>query len=627
MLRHKKLILGVVCLAVLLGSVPLHSWGEVFHADTAHASSLISGPNIATSGDNKKSMCENLFELVSWGLNMVMFIGFFALLELEALLDPNAYFDSMGFGGHQVLNDIWVVSRNIVNIIFAFLLIAGAVVTIIKGEGTVIKTYARQFILAVILVNFSWFFPRVILDVATISTATVYSLPNFIDSGPCVTTDPFSNTITTTGCVILDQYFIFPKPGECGTQADGWHKPFGKDNIFCYKTAPLSDDANNPYAILNGVVVNFARFPWLNQVVARNVATTSETEECMEFMLTAFLGLIIAVGTAFPILAMLVVFLVRIPVLWMTIAFMPFMFIGVVLGDRAKIDGRGPMEIFKLFLQAAFIPALVGIPISIGFIMLRALGNPANVPTTGVFGKLATNQSIILAGVHNLSALLWLLMATAVMWIGSFTILQSFKITSGVVSGIRAAGKSAMTFTAKLPAAIPFIPTGVDAEGNARPAASILSATGGVLNAIRDPNKMLIGNDGILGNDDNAKAGLDAVNKASAGAGGTSPAREPAKFKANAENNTTVGRGGISDYNTRIERIVNNANVRIDSTNKDDDLLRQMRNILQANGADHTKVTGRQIQKMHEAIREGSNAGRDLNLDRANELAELIRRL
>src|SRR3990167_3458282 len=101
------------------------------------------------------------------------------------------------------------------NIIFAIMLLAGAILTIVFGKQEVVKQHLVKFILAVILVNFSWFFPRVIFDIANVTTATIYGLPNLVNS-KCKWIDKNG---TPKNCVVVTDILFFEDAttGPCPT--------------------------------------------------------------------------------------------------------------------------------------------------------------------------------------------------------------------------------------------------------------------------------------------------------------------------------------------------------------------------------------------------------------------------
>ena len=87
-------------------------------------------------------------------ITFLEFFAFFFFNILSYLLEPELLLGMIGSGGDEVLNTIWRVSRDIMNIIFAFLLVVGAIITVITAKREYLAQYAVKFAHAVILVNF-----------------------------------------------------------------------------------------------------------------------------------------------------------------------------------------------------------------------------------------------------------------------------------------------------------------------------------------------------------------------------------------------------------------------------------------------------------------------------------------
>ncbi|MEK7137508.1 MAG: hypothetical protein AAB853_04465, partial [Patescibacteria group bacterium] len=133
-------------------------------------------------------------------LEVFVVLNWVALSGVEALLDPDFIFGAIPVDDkgvptgaprpmETVLHGLWLLSRNITNAIFAFILLAGGIYLILNagGEGiSKIKQMAPKFVLAVILVNFSWFFPRVIIDAANVMSAVIYQLPSLTTGNVCI---------------------------------------------------------------------------------------------------------------------------------------------------------------------------------------------------------------------------------------------------------------------------------------------------------------------------------------------------------------------------------------------------------------------------------------------------------
>ena len=597
MFKQKKSVVGLFSL-MLLGGVVYYAGWHCTGIDVAYAQGS------GTPSGSGTNICTAAYQVIAMFMALLSFVGFLILGLLEGLLDPELLYTSSASGGtiDGIVKSVWDVSRDITNAMLAFALIGGAILTVIKAESSVVKEYAKKFVIAVILVNFSWFFPKVALDVANVLTATVYSLPSLVSSTPCEVVSPIPSTATpppTQPCEIFNEYRILPKTdADCNLSGQVHdYRP-----LICFNTIPFDNaNANTGYALLNGLVMNYGRLAWLPQVVEQGgFAGVTAVSLCMSYLVSAFVSLLMIILSVFPMMGMAVVFIVRLFIIWFTMGFMPFMFIGYVAGDKLKFGNYSPMDIWNVFLQAAFIPVFVAVPISMGFIMLRALGNPSLVTFPASFNRLQTLQQPLTAGISNLIGILWVVMAGCVIWFGVFAALKSFKVTAGIVSGIEATGKNFLKFSAKAPLAAPILPGGTSA----------LQLGGAAAKIAKDPN-VIIQKDGS----GYRKPG-DLLKELSSGGGSGGGGGGP-KLHAGEKN----------EYTNNLNTVVNNRGNRNDPTFAP--AVRELRQTLVAKGIDpqKTEVTIEQLKKSLVELNKqtDSQALKDLRDADLEELADILK--
>lgn len=447
----------------------------------------------------------------------LQFVSFMAFHLLEVLMDPEIIFDLgiVGDGsgnatGQDILQSIWQVSRDIVNIIFAFLLIIGAVITVITAKNEIISQYYKKFILAVVLVNFSWFFPRVILDVANVLTATVYQLPSLMQNLECKVIvkgkqEDCEGILNVVYFVTIDDIKALdtgvaedsnPSLYTCPLGGDFSKNPTGK-KILCYRSGKL-DNSASAKNILNGLVINHARLPSLAKIISPSPGpgaagaplNSQGVVMIMTFVIQSMLILLIHIMLFFPLAAMLVIMLIRIPILWVTIAFMPFMFVGFVIGEKGGFDTM--KEIFHRFLTAAFIPVAAAIPLSVGFIMINA-GLRIVPPASSTAARLTSINGVLFSNVDSMWTMLWLLLTLFVIWKGFFMALKIDEMYDGIGNYFQGIGKSWGSFALKAPLALPFIPV----AGGTSP----LQILGGAANIAKNPNVLITDDKQIDSND------------------------------------------------------------------------------------------------------------------------------
>ncbi len=465
MFKPKQFIVAGACL--FLGWVVMHyGFGEgliVQHASAAAGDPLISS-DIMTNISGFMSMMITIMDVGMWVI--------FKLLNV--VMDPATIFDQDITGNSGILemmHNIWMLSRDLMNLIFAFLLIIGAVYIVVqppKGKEFV-GSYAAKFVMAVVFVNFSWFVPRVIFDFSQVAAYTVYQLPSLIESDAACQVPPVGGAkgAKMESCEVVTNVLFLSEIERSGVTdgKDGWRCPV--NNFVCYQAMRMDDpnlEASPTSKIINGIIINHARLRSLVYLADPGVGAARVGDKRYVAMLTFIIKLsmvfIIHIALFFPMLALLVAFFLRIPILWLTMAFMPFVFLEFVVGN--KFGEHSPMQyLWQGFLKAAFMPALVGIPLSIGFILLNAGNNiapPARL-AAGVDGIIP-----VFSDVHTFWQLLWMMLALGILWFGVFSVLKGNSIIGGITNRIGDFGKNAGKLALQAPLALPILPIGANGK-------------------------------------------------------------------------------------------------------------------------------------------------------------------
>jgi len=394
-------------------------------------------------------------------INSFMHILLLIILQfLQYLLQADFFNDPVMMGG---LFKIWKLSRDIMNIIFAVALIGVSFYVIITAKTDMIKEKLAHFVIAVILVNFSWFFPRVIIDVANVLTATVYSIPHMMTTGgTCMMLAPEGGT---TPCKVVSAIIIFPTKDEMdnwcfvhsGTKANDPACPC-IDGLEChvledYETAKKK--MKPTHAMINGMAVSFVKITELATVPTGSIppgtGTADAIKTSLRIGLSIMLAFLVQIAVVLPLIGMAIGFLIRIIILWMTTAFMPFAFLGYIKSGKLGTSEFGfEIDIWKEFITAAFLPATVGIPLVVGFIMLTTA---AQIPApSGMSFDLGVPM---ISGVTSWWAMLWVFAAIGIIWKGCFAALSKSKIIGNFTEKLRATGESVAGGIARLPLLTP----------------------------------------------------------------------------------------------------------------------------------------------------------------------------
>lgn len=406
---------------------------------------------------------------VTWAisaLNLGIWIVFTLLMQL---LDTSMFLGDDMIG---ILNEVWILSRNLVNIAFAIILIGTAVYTIVTNNKELIAEHMKKFVLAIILVNFSWFIPRVIIDVANVTAATIFDIPSMIDVAgtaceyrsptivklyPDLPQNTCSEILPSTdppqyrcpcAAVIDAKFFLSDEEARNLKSEDGWN-PILAETMYIRLTALSSiGDAAPSSTILNGLIINHARLMGLASVPPS--VKNDEISSLIMFLMKEAIVLLLHVALFFPLAAMMLAFIIRIPILWLTIAFMPFMVLQFVVPE--KFTEGYPQKIWDHFLKAAFLPAIVAIPLTVGFIMVNA------AQKAGILDNLRTVEFPLTGNISDFQEMLWLIMTIGILWVGVFSTLEKMGIMAMGSQAIKGAGEGLGKFAIKTPLSIPFIP-------------------------------------------------------------------------------------------------------------------------------------------------------------------------
>jgi len=450
-MTHKKIALGALgflLLGGLLCHVPL---AELFGIQTV----LAAGP-ATPAVDSTIGFLSTLMGYIITGLNTLTWILFMfldILIRPETVFGPQKEFLPM-------IQKLWVLSRNTVNVAMVFVLLFGAITTIVTADLEKIRTQVPKFVVTLILVNFSWFIPRVLYDVSTVLSTMVFNIPSQVGNGQC--------KMGTEDCIVVSKVLFFEDTADaanlCNASSDfATPKPI-LPGIVTICTLPYSADEHTLRPLVNALMVNYGNMRNLAQV-PRGKVGAKDMGAIVRFLIRMSIVFVMHVAIAFPLLALVIAFAVRIPMLWLTMAFMPFVALTFVVPQISSMGFDPKKTILENFLFAAFLPALIGLPFAIGFIIMNSGVEFQNLPDTEA-----------LTGFKDTNQLIWMIMAMGIIWMGVFMILKKNTIMAGFSGSIESAGKGLGKFAAQVPLSVPILPAPGGKPGD--PKMSILGGVG-----------------------------------------------------------------------------------------------------------------------------------------------------
>ena len=261
------------------------------------------------------------------------------------------------FGLRTPMYTLWVTVSNIVYFVYAILLILIALGTMFGKESFSYKVMLPKLALGILMVPFTWWFVQWTISLASVVTASVISIPletmNSIESQkPSIwfskkESIPTSITIWSGATISSD----CTKPWECITP-----KKFMESSAGMY----------GPMVVYAYSIFKFDKVQKLETGVdmAKAALSIVHTSIISVIMFTVFWLLVLALA------AML---LVRAIKLWVYAIFSPLFTFQFVAGWAMKWVDSSDTFTIKEFVGLCFVPAIVGLSLSFGLILIAAV--------------------------------------------------------------------------------------------------------------------------------------------------------------------------------------------------------------------------------------------------------------
>ncbi|MBA4336955.1 hypothetical protein C0416_04265 [bacterium] len=411
-----KFILAAALILVLV--LPLTA-----SAQSSGVTSQLSGVFSGTLG--------SLSEVLTIILKVLQRVLWPIFLAIGGLLNNDLLF---GYGMEQRLLDVWVQMRNYVNILFVVLLLGVALFNVLglkPDSEYALKPFLTKFVIALIAVNFSYVAVKVVLDVTNVMTIAVFALPASIgegvspqivtcppEGGPCVVNTKATATVDKICKTYYGTTLEFKKTSNDLEQKD----PEADQNFLC-------EDKSGTYALSESGMKFFTKFnsrnaallmaiQFMNVLDVDKISSSISNDKMdvggLAFNLLFSVILYVIYGAAY--VALFVVLLARLVFLWLIIALSPFAVLAFVAPNLVP-SAAGSIQ--EKFVKNVFAPILIGIPLTIGYVLLEALRMADVSDKAG----LATSFSVIkleTSGISDLQSMIIAFAAVAVVWVGVF---------------------------------------------------------------------------------------------------------------------------------------------------------------------------------------------------------------
>jgi hypothetical protein len=447
-------------------------------------------------------------------------INFFAFQTGNFLGNDYIYEGDMG----GMLKKIWIVSRNVVNIIFVLILLGLALKEIfwLKEEGSDLKKNLVKFTLLLIAVNFSWLATKVVLDASNVATNVVFSIPMGVsgtgidelitqqcDVTQCEDGAKDCRQKTTGLCAPSAIYapadadpknWQYMKASECEAndiegkyygkpdsafidggkdinpaiatkegEPENPNKTYQTKTTYCWDTVDLFKYKKNTATIY--LTYGMARI--------QNLINSTGTESITQLTVAIILSLLIQVVFTVALMALFIALIIRMAVLWVFVAFSPLLVIFLFFnkGMEGGIgSGEGNFSI-KGFMKWALVPVKVGAVFSVSFLMVTA-GQAIGLKDVDFFDKVGSGGVEVTAkllkvkslfmGMDTIQEFIWLLVTIIILWVGVFAVLGEMPGVKIISDYINQQGTRAGKWLATTPYWAPIVPIVDPATGERR---------------------------------------------------------------------------------------------------------------------------------------------------------------
>lgn len=433
-------------------------------------------------------------------------INFFSFQIGNFLGHDYVYTGAMG----KMLQKIWVISRNIVNIVFVFLLLIIALSLVFNPstEKGAIPGKLLIFTLLLVAVNFSYLGTKVVLDAAGVVTHVVFAIPSGIstaNTGVNVESCKVNDIIepSSEGCFPAAIYAPVDSGGneplnfmrgegeddECKDLEEGYADAYEgekgtgkprnpaemtnreKNEVFQRRTSICWENLNLFKYDQNTAVVYLT----YGSARVQNLINSNAGDDFAQLTVGVIMSLVIQLAYSIALIALWIALIIRMIMLWLLVAFSPFIILMLYWkyggGQQNPFEAVSKYFSLEAFFKWAFVPAKVGAIFAVSFIIISAgqtMGEGTisiidNLNKGGFTFKIYNTRSLFM-GMDSLQSFIWLIVSLVILWMGTFAVLEDMPIVSSVTNRIRDYGISTARFLGKAAYVAPILPLGKEGE-------------------------------------------------------------------------------------------------------------------------------------------------------------------
>lgn len=342
------------------------------------------------------------------------------LLMIGDLMDSNLI---IGPGMEDVLREIWVQIRNLVNIGFAIVMIIIAFYNLLGlgSEGNfALKTALPKLIIGIVIVNFTFLAGKIVIDLANVATTAIFQLPEIVDLNSDAvdftnTRDEFRESI----CVRGSDGSLYVTGDKDLTAMTKMFCEFNESSST-YQNV-LSDSMTNFFDGLNANNIGVIMAVNLGSLEALSYVDEGDVPEFEELLINGLFSIVMFIVFAISYIVLAAVLVFRVVVLWIAMALSPLAVLVYVV-PQIKEAGGGGLDLGEKVTKHILAPIIIGATLCIGFIMVEALQNVVGNASSSLGSSSADvfGTEFLISGIANMQQLIVAVTAIVVVWTGVF---------------------------------------------------------------------------------------------------------------------------------------------------------------------------------------------------------------
>ncbi len=422
--RHRKSIFLTGVILILAVSVLPHM---AFAQAAAGGAPPAAGTPPTTTPEIQK-MQENILNGAQMVMNLLNVILWPVLLLIGGLMKSDLLY---GAGMEDKLLTIWGAMRDLVNILFVLILLGIAFYGVMGGSNNEfqIKTVLPKFVIALILVNFSFVGLKVVLDGVNVVTTAIFALPATTteEKGKIPITDEFQKQVCSGlyGDPVSNEAKYKLAVQEAG------------ESRFCALDTTATTFTDKAKQFFNRFDSNNAAI-----VMAVNLANVTDlktvyTKQKLQFSdltLNVLFSLIFYIIYAVAFVCLMIVLIARLVALYLSIILSPFMALAFVLPKSIMGNVSGDTDIKDMFVQNAIVPIPIALVMTIGFVMIQGF-KAANFNVLS-FNSPGAGANMLVSGTTTLQDIIAGVAMVAFLWKGIFAAMDK-SMAKGVTGKIK----------------------------------------------------------------------------------------------------------------------------------------------------------------------------------------------